>query len=324
MRLPRRIRLLPAGRFATALRVLLILVVVCWAWGRLVRDAVPGLSVFTYFTLPLSLAWLTIALLLAKDPRRRWRRLAVAVVVVMTESVQVVSPVGFDAPLPGGVPLRVLHWNVQWGGNTPGGSGWPGMADRIVAEKPDVVVLSEAPMHDDDVQQLCDRLGPEWQFARMDFVDANVRYYVRTRILARRPVTLTPANYHWRGTAALARIGGPTPFSVLIVDGLSGQAEKDTFLKIVADAARQHRPDVIAGDFNATPANRGFRDVYTAGYRDAAARGGSFRPTWPSTFPLLQIDHVLIRDRHRIVHTHSFYNAATDHRGRVVDVQLVP
>jgi endonuclease/exonuclease/phosphatase (EEP) superfamily protein YafD len=57
---------------------------------------------------------------------------------------------------------------------------------------------------------------------------------------------------------------------------------------------------IVAGDFNATPDMRQFRDLLTDGYRDAVNQTGTgFSPTYsphPWIPPLITIDHVLTRN----------------------------
>ena len=59
-------------------------------------------------------------------------------------------------------------------------------------------------------------------------------------------------------------------------------------------------PVIVAGDFNTTRDQKGFRDIEALGYADAADRiDAGFQPTFPENrkpFPLVAIDHVLTRD----------------------------
>lgn len=56
---------------------------------------------------------------------------------------------------------------------------------------------------------------------------------------------------------------------------------------------------IIPGDLNAYRHLPWFDSLLGAGYRDAAkgrGRGRGLSRTWPQAFPLLALDHVLVRD----------------------------
>lgn len=74
-------------------------------------------------------------------------------------------------------------------------------------------------------------------------------------------------------------------------------ADLDLLRDVLADL---DGPVIVAGDFNTTRDQAGFRDIEALGYVDAADRiDAGFRPTFPENrelFPLVAIDHVMTRD----------------------------
>lgn len=132
---------------------------------------------------------------------------------------------------------------------------------------------------------------------------------------SRYPLTaLPPSKYGNNFIAARVQVPGirddPLVASVHLMSPLAGGA--DTFEQWLhritvaksefADWARTAGPAavIIAGDFNATPDMRQFRDLLDAGYRDAVGQTRSgFSPTYsphPAIPPVITIDHVLTRN----------------------------
>jgi endonuclease/exonuclease/phosphatase family metal-dependent hydrolase len=89
------------------------------------------------------------------------------------------------------------------------------------------------------------------------------------------------------------------------------------------------RPDVVrllAGDLNATPDHRAFRDVLDRGWTDAArATGAARRTTWTPLHapqPRLVLDHVLVDPRVGVASFDVVRVRGTDHRALVADLVL--
>lgn len=82
---------------------------------------------------------------------------------------------------------------------------------------------------------------------------------------------------------------------------------------------------IIAGDFNATPDMRQFRDLLDVGYRDAVNQtGAGFSPTYsphPAIPPLITIDHVLTRNS-SVQSIHTVDIPGSDHRALLATVQV--
>ena len=88
--------------------------------------------------------------------------------------------------------------------------------------------------------------------------------------------------------------------------------------------AAQTGPVLVAGDFNTTRDQAGFRAIEGLGYGDAADQAGSgFAPTFPENrelWPLVAIDHVLERDTGLVgLRTQTVIIARSDHRALVVE-----
>ncbi|MGK2904563.1 MAG: endonuclease/exonuclease/phosphatase family protein [Mycobacterium sp.] len=132
---------------------------------------------------------------------------------------------------------------------------------------------------------------------------------------SRYPLTAVPTSkYGSNFIAARVRIPGvtdePLVASVHLMSPLAGGANTFAQWNHWITAARSEFADyaatagpaavIIAGDFNATPDMRQYRDLLGVGYRDAVNQtGGGFSPTYsprPWIPPLITIDHVLTRN----------------------------
>jgi endonuclease/exonuclease/phosphatase (EEP) superfamily protein YafD len=90
-------------------------------------------------------------------------------------------------------------------------------------------------------------------------------------------------------------------------------------------------PDLVVGDFNATPDHPPMRALADAGYRAVSELANEgWQPTWPANggFRVLgvplprsaQIDHVLVGERLAAIRSSTFPLAGTDHRPLVAEV----
>ncbi len=92
----------------------------------------------------------------------------------------------------------------------------------------------------------------------------------------------------------------------------------------VLAAVKEYTPDLVAGDFNATPDHRPMRALDEAGYRDSVdVVNGGFQPTWPVNGlfgllgflgPVAPIDHVLVSDGWAVTSTRTLQIEGTDHK----------
>jgi endonuclease/exonuclease/phosphatase (EEP) superfamily protein YafD len=90
-------------------------------------------------------------------------------------------------------------------------------------------------------------------------------------------------------------------------------------------AVRDHEPDLVVGDLNATVDHAPLRALADAGYRDVGELANEgWQPTWPASdrwavlpgvaFPLAQIDHVLVGPRLAALGMHTVAIPGSDHR----------
>lgn len=93
-------------------------------------------------------------------------------------------------------------------------------------------------------------------------------------------------------------------------------------------AATQSRPDLILGDFNATPDHEPIQALDDAGFRDVDELANQgWQPTWPANGisplpgvplpPLVRIDHVLVGSSLAALETHTVEIPDSDHLGLV-------
>jgi endonuclease/exonuclease/phosphatase family metal-dependent hydrolase len=99
------------------------------------------------------------------------------------------------------------------------------------------------------------------------------------------------------------------------------------------DAVREHDPDLVVGDFNATADHAPMRALADEGYRDVGElANGGWQPTWPSSgevdllgLPvpsLAQIDHVLVGARLAAIGMRTRDIPGSDHRAVVAEVAV--
>jgi endonuclease/exonuclease/phosphatase (EEP) superfamily protein YafD len=94
-------------------------------------------------------------------------------------------------------------------------------------------------------------------------------------------------------------------------------------IKDLSRAAGEHGLRILAGDFNATLDHAAFRTVLSRGYNDAAEqRGSGLTPTWPSSTPLVTIDHIVVDNRAAVRDYRVFDVQGSDHHAVFAEVQL--
>lgn len=108
------------------------------------------------------------------------------------------------------------------------------------------------------------------------------------------------------------------PLSPIWPDGWRDDHEK------VLAAVKEYVPDLVVGDFNATPDHRPMRVLSEVGYRDSVeVVNDGFQPTWPVNGlfgligflgPVAPIDHVLVSDAWTVTATGTLEIDGTDHK----------
>ncbi|WP_420098481.1 endonuclease/exonuclease/phosphatase family protein [Corynebacterium sp.] len=303
--LPDRLaRLVPAAQAVFVVGVLgalICLVVVCWqAWRR--RSAVPGV-----------LAVLLTAAVVAP----------VGIVTAQAGAPDTEASGESGGP---GETLRVMALNTYFNG----------VDDASIIEEtrrldPDVLVLSEtSPAEVSAVER---GTGLTSTSAVQDSDGAS-----GTAVLVRRdtPVSDAAGDEELTGhQTPSARLSAPVPVDVYGVhtlppafsDLISGwEDDLGTLRDSFGSSDVVDVPLVLAGDFNATVAHPEFREFLDrTGLTRCEGSGGIRRvtgtPTWPDRFPLVRIDHILIRDG-SCEDGGTVRVAGTDHRGVWADIAV--
>jgi endonuclease/exonuclease/phosphatase (EEP) superfamily protein YafD len=92
---------------------------------------------------------------------------------------------------------------------------------------------------------------------------------------------------------------------------------------------RTPKPRIVAGDYNATPTNRWYRELLDLGFHEVhEAVGDPFATTWPNGLqrvPPIRLDHVFVDDPPVIpLHVRQGTGAGSDHRPVIVDLAVLP
>jgi endonuclease/exonuclease/phosphatase family metal-dependent hydrolase len=223
--------------------------------------------------------------------------------------------------------LRVVQWNTMWGGRNSG--AFKAIIDRIDAERPDIVCLSEAP----DLTRLEDawrKRHPSWSVASASH--GRGFYWYNLAIVSRYPVRQRGVRSLATGRFVLFEVEHPVrTLRIAMVDLLSSpRSPRSPSIVQVAELLEASKQageaiDLVAGDFNTPARFLGFDALESAadGYRRAALWSGAWRATWPSfPFAVFDIDHVFVSKRLQIRNAAFFTTFATDHRGQRVDLSL--
>jgi endonuclease/exonuclease/phosphatase (EEP) superfamily protein YafD len=100
---------------------------------------------------------------------------------------------------------------------------------------------------------------------------------------------------------------------------------------VIRAAVTDEQPDLVAGDFNATPDHQPMRALSEAGYRSASELANEgWQPTWPavagasllgiSVPNVVDIDHVLVGHSFAAISTHTIDIPESDHRALVAEL----
>ena len=205
--------------------------------------------------------------------------------------------------------LRVMTYNIRAARGTDNRFDLGRIAGVIASYGPDVVALQEVDCRQarsgsvDQASELGARLGMEARFASCVEDGAGrtgIATLTRLPLIASEQVALP-----FRGgsrselrRALMTRLvwGDPGEEIELVNTHLSVlRGERPAQVAAIASALGT-RPTVIAGDFNCTVRSGAFRTL-SGGLRQAAPGARS----WPSRFPIVQIDHILHHGRLDVV-----------------------
>ncbi|MBW3654441.1 MAG: endonuclease/exonuclease/phosphatase family protein, partial [Actinobacteria bacterium] len=155
-----------------------------------------------------------------------------------------------------------------------------------------------------------------------------------TGLMARRPLrpVVLPRSGGQRQLQAALVLPGRRELTLTAVHPyppLSPQAVRDWqhVLRALPGPFEGRRPNILAGDFNATLDHRALRRLLARGYTDAAdATGDGLRPTFPSarSLPPITIDHVLVPDTIRVRRISIHEVAGSDHHALIAELVLPP
>ena len=301
--------------------------------GQVARDRTTWLALCMYLPLlPLGIATVAFdALRRGRSiPKCRFGLSALGAVAVIVAVAMVVGTGPLDeADVPRAGSIRVVHWNVQWGGRPAESASWRSIRAEIRKREPDLLILSEAPPA--SMQMLLhQQLGPEWNMATFEQLGDHVTYQYHLLIAARWPVVIERRLTLPRGAAMLARIDLPdqSPLRVLVVDlksdpRLSRTPTLHEIANICHDSHARGKPiDLVAGDMNSLSRSIGFDALAVAGegYELASTRASGWRGTFPSWCPLYDIDHIWVSRRFEVRSCDLFSNPFTNHRGQLAEI----
>jgi endonuclease/exonuclease/phosphatase (EEP) superfamily protein YafD len=247
------------------------------------------------------------------------RRLAVGVLtmisaLLLTLQLIWIMPVFVPNPRPvDSRPFTVMSLNTKLGGAN---------VDQVrrQAQRADVVVLVEVTP------------GAYWSLRSAlaerfpNIVPAGIPTGTQSVILSRYPLTetreLRSENPQWSAATTIPGVGPVNLIAAHPCNPLCGGEhwrKEHTALRHRAEDL-DRRPEVIAGDFNATDDQVPMRKLVDHGFVSAAdITGAGWMPTFPSDSrifpPLINIDHVLVNHRLTALSISTFRVDGTDHLG---------
>jgi endonuclease/exonuclease/phosphatase (EEP) superfamily protein YafD len=321
------------GYALTIATVLLILLAIT---GQIVRDRTVELALLMYIPLvPLGL-WailLDLVQIGRSLPRLRFGLSFIGLAILTWGTVSMMGMGGTEIQTEAKTQISILHWNVYWGGKR---GNWHLIRHEIEQRKPDIAIISEPPSKN-RLNQLLKTLG--W---------ATIMYK-ETRSNPLAVCSLWPLKFERYlkikdadAMTVIVTVQGH-PLRVLAIDAGRNMSKKLVILSrpllprwrmpmltdIVKTIETHHaigQPiDIIAGDFNAISHSLGFDRFADAGggYFLASKFSWDWRGTWKSYLPLFDLDHVWIHKRFQGLRTELFTHPGSDHRGQMVQFQLL-
>jgi len=241
--------------------------------------------------------------------------------------------------------LRILTYNVHRCVGTDRRLDVGRVAEVIAAQSPHIVALQELDVGRartggvDQAHRIAQRLGMAFHFNAALQVEGERYGDAILTALPERLVKAGPLPGHPRfgrleprGAVWIAvRIGGGELQVICTHLGLVPREQRAQAAALAGPdwlgAAPAGAPLVLLGDMNATPRNAAYR-TFAARLKDARriARVSLRAPTFPSTFPVLPIDHVFVSDGLAVeaVRTplDSLTRLASDHLPLMADLNL--
>jgi endonuclease/exonuclease/phosphatase family metal-dependent hydrolase len=211
---------------------------------------------------------------------------------------------------------------------------------RVISEaKPDVVALQELDVGRDrsrgfdQPSWLAERLNMNCEFVRARdcrpggcFGNAVLSHFTLSSVSAQELPQLHQSSE--RRIVQSVRVSGASMTLDVFNTHLGlrpreRQLQSEALVRWISGTAPAHQ--VLCGDLNAAPGSAPYARL-TARMRDAqtAINGRRARSTWPSIWPVLRLDHVLVGRGLRVAHHHvpmgRWARLASDHLPLVVDL----
>jgi endonuclease/exonuclease/phosphatase (EEP) superfamily protein YafD len=281
--------------------------------GYVVRDRTWWLALLMYLPMVV-IAPITFVILLITLERRRAAWQLVVMFIAMLAGLVALRGMWQPGAVGGQAgATRIIQWNVQWGRDD---AGWQETSRRIIAARPDIIVLSEAPPNE-KLEALRTELGATWTF-RVVRNGRGARYWYAIAVMSRWTISdeAEISLPNGAGYAVTIELPGDS-LRVMAVDGVSSPTISRTpLLDAVADEAPDI--DIIAGDLNAVSRSIGFDAMRMDGFKLGSAKARGWRGTYPAQLPLYDIDHVWIGPRHMPGGCDMLNSPGTNHRGQLV------
>lgn len=239
-----------------------------------------------------------------------------------------------------------MTWNIHSAVSPRFARDLDSVAAAIAASGADVVALQESDRHwgprshlRDQPAWLAEQLGWDWAFCahierpprgggedhpRQFGVAVLSRFALHRvethhlRSVARRTIPV-----HLPSLLEVSLQVGPTPVVALAThfDVFSDAQRVREAREIAEVVGSLEGPLVLMGDLNSGPGSRPMRVLRQAGLRDVGAAAASPLRTFPSTAPVLRLDHILVR-RLAIASAWVGASRASDHRPLLADLEV--
>lgn len=271
---------------------------------------------YTPYAIPgyaLALAGLLILRAGSEPPLRGWVTAVTAIAGLgLVFHLGLQAPAYFGAHPEGPAELTVLSLNAR-----RGGADAAAVVQRVRSEQAQVVVLVEV------TPAFRDHLIGAGLGSQLPYVGgAPGPDSSGTMIFSAYPLSESAGLPLGHGSYRL-KVAAPTPFWLLAVHlsqplNQQGNAWRGDWSVLHQVAVTLEGPAVLAGDLNTTLEHRQMRTLLDQGFADAArASNAGWQPTYPASWGLIAIDHVLSRGDYRAVSTKTEKVSGTDHRALV-------
>ncbi|QDP96115.1 endonuclease/exonuclease/phosphatase family protein [Microlunatus elymi] len=193
---------------------------------------------------------------------------------------------------------------------------------RKISEQADVVILVE--VTPTAYRTIKDALQPRFPDVVPSTIEANNESMILSRYPLRDARKLESTNPQWSAEAMIPQLGQVNLIAAHPCNPLCGHGHWTSEHRALLHRAEQldHRPEFLAGDFNATADHGPMRRLARHGFVSGTdITGAGWMPTYPANRrivpPLIQIDHVLVNDRLTVTSIDRFKIAGTDHLGLI-------